>query len=746
MQEMLDDIRPDIFHEEHAEMGSESQDPPTPEVVEFFKLLKASEEPLHEHTTVTVLAFVTRLMAIKSKFAFSVNCYKELLKLISDVLPANHKMPKDMYQSKKLLTGLGMDYQKIDVCEDNFMLFWRDTEKDKVCKCGKSRYIQVVNDDGDTVTTEIARKQLRYMPLTPRVKRLFLSRKTAQHMRWHKEGRRDNPGTMTHPTDSDAWKALDEFDPTFASDNRNVRIGLATDGFSPFHVNASTYSCWPVFALPYNLPPALCMKYDFTFLCLIIPGPDHPGTKLNVMLRPLIEELKKLWDGVPAYDFYKEQKFNLRVAYLWSIHDLMARSIFAGWSCHGILTCPICGKDTDCFRLKFGGKICYFDCHRRFLPANHQFRAQKNAFKKDTIVTKGPPKRLSGTEIAAMLDDLKLNKDRDGYEGFGTEHNWTHICGLWELSYVKALLLMHNIDVMHQERNVGESIISTCMDFADKTKDNLKARKDLAEICDRPSLHLTESGGKPRASFCLKPKQKKDVMRWLKNLKFPDGYAAGFRRAVNVKTGKLNGLKSHDYHIIMERLLPVMFRGYLNDDVWKALAELSFFYRQLCAKEITKEMMEKLEKEIPILLCKLEKKFPPGFFNPMQHLLVHLPYEAKIGGPVQYRWMYHIERTLKRLCAMVGNKGRVEGCIAEEFKYKEIASFTSVYFAEEHNVNAPTMRYHVNEGRPCSNLGIFQNKGTTVGASTSYDLSETKRKAALHYMYANMPEMHQYFK
>jgi hypothetical protein len=182
------------------------------------------------------------------------------------------------------------------------------------------------------------------------------------------------------------------------------------------------------------------------------------------------------------------------------------------------------------------------------LPANHQFRAQKNAFKKDTIVTKGPPKRLSGTEIAAMLDDLKLNKDRDGYEGFGTEHNWTHICGLWELSYVKALLLMHNIDVMHQERNVGESIISTCMDFADKTKDNLKARKDLAEICDRPSLHLTESGGKPRASFCLKPKQKKDVMRWLKNLKFPDGYAAGFRRAVNVKTGKLNGLKSHDYH------------------------------------------------------------------------------------------------------------------------------------------------------------------------------------------------------
>jgi hypothetical protein len=46
-----------------------------------------------------------------------------------------------------------------------------------------------------------------------------------------------------------------------------------------------------------------------------------------------------------------------------------------------------------------------------------------------------------------------------------------------------------------------------------------------------------------------------------------------------------HGLKSHDYHIIMERLLPVMLRGYLDDDIWEVLAELSYFYRQLCAKK-----------------------------------------------------------------------------------------------------------------------------------------------------------------
>jgi hypothetical protein len=82
--------------------------------------------------------------------------------------------------------------------------------------------------------------------------------------------------------------------------------------------------------------------------------------------------------------------------------------------------------------------------------------------------------------------------------------------------------------------------------------------------------------------------------------------------------------------------------------------------------------------------------------------------------------MYHIERALKKLRPIVGNKARVEGCIAEEFKVKEIAYFTSVYFIENHNVNTPTMRYRVDKDIHCSELQIFQLKDTNVGASTAY--------------------------
>jgi hypothetical protein len=93
MDEMFDAIQP--------ELETNHEDPPTPKVQKFFDILRASQESLQDHTTVRVLDFVTRLMAIKSKFTFQNNCYKELLNLISDVLPNNHKMPRDMYQLKK---------------------------------------------------------------------------------------------------------------------------------------------------------------------------------------------------------------------------------------------------------------------------------------------------------------------------------------------------------------------------------------------------------------------------------------------------------------------------------------------------------------------------------------------------------------------------------------------------------------------------------------------------------------------
>jgi hypothetical protein len=173
MDEMLEAMQAEV-----------TEDPPTAEVEAFFKLLKASEESLHEHTEVTLLAFITQLMAIKYKYFFSNNCYNDLVKLISDILLKPHKEPKDMYQSKKLMSSLGIKYEKIDVYPDNCMLFWKEHTNEKKClKCGQSRFVEVVTQDGETVTTEVAHKQLHYFPITPRLKQLLISKRTVRHMR-----------------------------------------------------------------------------------------------------------------------------------------------------------------------------------------------------------------------------------------------------------------------------------------------------------------------------------------------------------------------------------------------------------------------------------------------------------------------------------------------------------------------------------------------------------------------------------
>jgi hypothetical protein len=160
-------------------------------------------------------------------------------------------------------------------------------------------------------------------------------------------------------------------------------------------------------------------------------------------------------------------------------------------------------------------------------------------------------------------------------------------------------------------------IWNTVLDNA-KMKDNVKARLDQELLCDRTKLNLSplpnEKWGKPRAPYCLTRDQKRLIMEWFLNLKFPDGYAANLRRGVSLDQLKINGLKSHDYHILMERLFPAMLRGFVKEDVWEVLAELSFFYKLLCGKEVDPNNMLQWEENIAVLLCKLEKLFPPGFF------------------------------------------------------------------------------------------------------------------------------------
>jgi hypothetical protein len=124
------------------------------------------------------------------------------------------------------------------------MIFYKEQKNEMKClKCGKSWFTEVINEEGEKVMTEVVHKQLRYMLLTLRMKRLFLSKKTARHMTWYKEGVHVNDQVMVHMYDDEAWKALDNFDTDFVRDVRNVCFGLVIDGFTPYNSSMTSYSC-----------------------------------------------------------------------------------------------------------------------------------------------------------------------------------------------------------------------------------------------------------------------------------------------------------------------------------------------------------------------------------------------------------------------------------------------------------------------------------------------------------------------
>ena len=91
--------------------------------------------------------------------------------------------------------------------------------------------------------------------------------------------------------------------PNFGNEDRNLRLGVASDGMNLFGNLNSSHSSWPVLLMIYNLPPWLCIKRKYIMLCMMIAGPREPGNDIDVYLTPLIEDLRTMWEhGVCVWD------------------------------------------------------------------------------------------------------------------------------------------------------------------------------------------------------------------------------------------------------------------------------------------------------------------------------------------------------------------------------------------------------------------------------------------------------------
>ena len=404
----------------------------------------AATLPLYEGSTLSMLCATLLIVNCCKTHGVSNMFMNELLMLLSmSILPVGNSLPKTEYEATKILRRLGLAYNMIHACPNGCCLFKGALENNEQCPvCEHERYRM-------SGRSRVPHLILRHFPLIPQLQRMFSSKKLSSLNVWH-HFHKSEDGKMRHTADSRQWDFVHtELEPEaganmFGKDPRDIHLGLALDGMNPHSEKRSTQSLTPVIMFNYNLPPWMVTKKYFVMLCLLIPTQlSLTGSNFDVFLQPLVDELQQLWSraGVITRDARAcngMSHFNMRAVLLWTLHDFPAYGLISGLTTKGFKACPVCGPHTISRRSKLLRKNIYCNCHRRYLPQDHYFRAADAAFDNEAndLVEETP---LTGNQIIrrgklseAYIDGGGMEKDNDFP---AKEHGVKRVSALYQLPY-----------------------------------------------------------------------------------------------------------------------------------------------------------------------------------------------------------------------------------------------------------------------------------------------------------------------
>ncbi|GKB03593.1 transposon protein, CACTA, En/Spm sub-class [Tanacetum coccineum] len=184
----------------------------------------------------------------------------------------DNKLPVLTYQAKKLTCPMGLEVQRIHACPNDCILYRKDYKDLHECPaCMESRYKHknLTELDSDVTKNGPPAKFLWYLPIMPRLKKLYANPKDAKLLHWHAEERKNN-GKIRHVADSPQWKNIDRL--------------------------------------------------------------KQPGNDIDVYLHPLIDDMIDLWEtGIDIYDAYKKERFQLFALIYCTINDFPAYGNLSGY-------------------------------------------------------------------------------------------------------------------------------------------------------------------------------------------------------------------------------------------------------------------------------------------------------------------------------------------------------------------------------------------------------------------------------
>jgi hypothetical protein len=388
------------------------------DTVDMDALYREGTRPIYHGSSVSTIS-ATIVLINMAVIHSVINAYvDELLKYLSTVLlPEENTLPKSHYEAKKLICKLGLQYNVIHTCPNKCVLYRGDYENlDTYLElgCGLSRFI--------LRSQSIPARVIRHFPLIPRLLHMFRSPAISRLLTFYSDNPNIDNGVMKSVADSPTWKHIDtDIDVSFGQEPWNLRLAMSLDGINLFPHTNSTHSTWPVLMFLYNLPPHLVTKKFFIQLCILISGKLSPTNEnIDVFIRPLLEELQQLWDGVRVQDFSKphgERRFTLRA--------IPGYGLISGLCTYGYKGCTICGPCTESRTALSGNKVnadniakgrkTVYMGGRRWMHRHHPY--QRNLDFNEKVESRLPPTPMTGEETT------NCGMERQRYLASGGQEN-----------------------------------------------------------------------------------------------------------------------------------------------------------------------------------------------------------------------------------------------------------------------------------------------------------------------------------
>jgi len=205
---------------------------PNAEAQKFYDILASANEPVYDGATEFRLSIAIKLLASRTNWHTTEKGLDHFIQLFLDIAPRKNSIPKNYYEAKKVVSSFGLKFVKIDCCQGGCMLYYKDDSELTECKFyGLPRYMP---DKGQNKRyKKVSVKRMFYLPIIPRLQRLYASMDSARQMRWHHENKQDDD-LLRHPSDGKAWKHFDNVYLDFAANPQHIRLGLCSDGFTPY--------------------------------------------------------------------------------------------------------------------------------------------------------------------------------------------------------------------------------------------------------------------------------------------------------------------------------------------------------------------------------------------------------------------------------------------------------------------------------------------------------------------------------